>query len=214
MTYLFPDSVLLIFCKAPIAGQVKTRLQPALSSDEAATAHRQLTLMTLARAVQQPLCEVRLYCAPDTGHAFFRQCAEAYPLTLAAQCGDDLGERMLNAFNDALSHYRHAVLIGCDCPSLTVDDLREALAALQNGSDAVIAPAEDGGYVLIGLNTPQPALFSGMSWGNEQVMAQTRHRATGASLTVHELARQWDVDTIGDWDRYLATLPSRCVPSD
>lgn len=204
MTYLFPDSVLLIFCKAPIAGQVKTRLQPALSSDEAAAAHRQLTLMTLARAVQQPLCEVRLYCAPDTGHAFFRQCAEDYPLTLAAQCGDDLGERMLNAFSDALSSYRHAVLIGCDCPSLTVDDLREALAALQNGSDAVIAPAEDGGYVLIGLNAPKPALFSGMSWGNEQVMVQTRYRAAGASLAVHELARQWDVDTVEDWHRYLS----------
>jgi len=211
--YLFPDSVLLIFCKAPIAGQVKTRLQPALSRDEAAAAHRQLTLMTLARTVQQPLCEVRLYCAPDTGHAFFRQCAEDYPLTLATQCGGDLGERMLNAFNDALSRHRHAVLIGCDCPSLTVDDLREALAALQNGSDAVIAPAEDGGYVLIGLNAPQPALFSGMNWGSEQVMAQTRYRAAGASLIVHELARQWDVDTIEDWDRYLATLPSRRVPS-
>lgn len=214
MTYLFPDSVLLIFCKAPIAGQVKTRLQPALSAEQTAAAHRQLTLMTLARAVQQPLCEVRLYCAPDTGHEFFRQCAEDYPLALATQCGDDLGECMLNAFSDALSRYRHAVLIGCDCPSLTVGDLQQALTALQNGNDAVIAPAEDGGYVLIGLNAPQPVLFSGISWGNEQVMAQTRRRAAGASLTVQELARQWDVDTAQDWDRYLATIPSCHVLND
>jgi len=58
---------------------------------------------------------------------------------------------MLNAFSDALSQYRHAILIGCDCPSLTVDDVHQALTALQDGQDAVIAPAEDGGYVLSAL---------------------------------------------------------------
>jgi len=87
MTYLFPDSVLLIFCKAPVAGQVKTRLQPTLTAEQAVAAHRQLACLTLERAFLQPLCEVRLYCAPDTVHAFFQQCARAYPLTLAAQRG-------------------------------------------------------------------------------------------------------------------------------
>lgn len=204
MTYPFPDSVLLIFCKAPVAGQVKTRLQPALNADQAAAAHRQLTRLTLERVFRQPLCAVRLYCAPDTRHAFFRQCAAEYPLTLSTQRGSDLGERMLNAFGEALSIYRHAILIGCDCISLTVDDLQQALAALQNGKDVVIAPAEDGGYVLIGLNAPQPVLFSNMVWGSEKVMAETRHRAAGASLIIQELAMQWDVDAPEDWARFLA----------
>lgn len=205
MTYLFPDSVLLIFCKAPVAGQVKTRLQPTLTATQAAAAHRELTLLTLDRAFQQPLCQVQLYCTPDTSHSFFEQCAKDYPLMLSIQRGVDLGERMLNAFSDALSKYRYAILIGCDCPSLAVADLHQALTALQNGQDVVIAPAEDGGYVLIGLNSPQPVLFEDISWGSEMVMTETRRKAKYASISIHELARQWDVDTADDWARYLCS---------
>jgi len=203
VSVLFPDCVLLIFCKAPIAGQVKTRLQPALSPNQAVEAHKKLTCLTLDRAFQKPLCNVQLCCTPDTNHSFFKQCATDYPLLLSTQRGADLGERMLNAFSDALPQYHHAILIGCDCPSLTVDDLQHALMALQNGSDAVIAPAEDGGYVLIGLNTPQPVLFKNMVWGNEKVMEESRHRAKKSSISFYELATQWDVDTIEDWTRYL-----------
>lgn len=203
MTYLFPDSALLIFCKAPVAGQVKTRLQPVLSAEQAVAAHRQLTGLTLVRAFQKPLCPVQLYCAPDTGHEFFQQCAKNYPLTLAAQRGDDLGERMLGAFKEALSQYRHAILIGCDCPSLTVDDLQQALMGLKNGKHVVIAPAEDGGYVLIGMNAPQRVLFENMPWGSPAVMTKTRQRADDASLVIDELAKQWDVDTPDDWARFL-----------
>lgn len=203
MTYLFPDSVLLIFCKAPIPGRVKTRLQPALPPEQAAAAHRRLTEETLERAFQQPLCPVMLCCAPDVDHAFFRQCAVNYPLQVTDQRGNDLGDRMHNAFAAALSHYRQAILIGCDCASMTADDLRQALAALQNGKDVVIAPAEDGGYVLIGLNAVRPILFSDMPWGSDSVMAETRRRINKAGLNLYELAQQWDVDTIEDWMRYL-----------
>jgi rSAM/selenodomain-associated transferase 1 len=159
--------------------------------------------MTLDRAFHQPLCEVQLYCTPDTTHPFFEQCAKEYPLTLMTQHGADLGERMQNALNDALSQFRHAILIGCDCPSLTVDDLQQALTILKDGQDAVIAPAEDGGYVLIGLNAPQPVLFKNMAWGRETVMAETRNRAKSIPIALHELALQWDVDTVEDWARYL-----------
>jgi hypothetical protein len=205
VTYLFPDSVLLIFCKAPVAGQVKTRLQPTLTATQAAAAHRELTLLTLNRAFQQPLCRVQLYCTPDASHSFFKQCAKDYPLMLSIQRGADLGERMLNAFSDTLSKYRHAILIGCDCPSLAVTDLHQALTALQNGQDVVIAPAEDGGYVLIGLNSPQPVLFKDIPWGSEMVMAETGRKAKYASISIHELAIQWDVDTAEDWARYLCS---------
>ena len=203
MTYLFPDSVMLIFCKAPIAGQVKTRLQPALTAEQAGEAHRQLTRMTLKRAFRQPLCPVMLCCAPNAEHAFFRQCAVDYPLNVTGQHGNDLGERMQNAFAEALTHYRQAILIGCDCPSMTADDLRQALTALEHGNNVVISPAEDGGYVLIGLNANQPILFRGMSWGSNSIMAETRRRVNEAGLSLHELEQQWDVDTIEDWMRYL-----------
>lgn len=208
MSGVFLDSVLLIFCKAPIPGQVKTRLQPHLNAEQAAQVHRQLTEMTLARAFQQPLCSVELHCTPDTHHDFFRDCSHRYPLTLKRQQGVDLGERMQYAFEDALGRYRHVLLMGCDCPSLSVDDLRLALAMLHEGFDAVIAPADDGGYVMIGLNKAQPRLFRDMTWSHNQVMSFTRHRAEESGLNVYELASQWDVDTYPDWQRYLDTAVS------
>jgi hypothetical protein len=204
MDYEFPDSVMLVFCKAPIAGQVKTRLQPELNAEQAMQAHIDLTIMTLERACQTPLCPVVLCCAPDSQHPFFQQCASQYSLTLINQYGKDLGERMHNAFTQALLQYRHALLMGCDCPSLTVDNLRHSLKVLQNGNDVVIAPAEDGGYVMIGLNKPQPVLFNDMVWGVDSVMSATRKRIIKAGMTFHELVSQWDVDTINDWRRYLS----------
>ena len=203
MTHAFPDSVLLIFCKAPVTGQVKTRLQPALTPEQATQAHIDLTRMTLDRAFEQPLCPVILCCSPDDSHPFFQQCARHYPLTLAVQRGHDLGERMHLALRDALSRYRYALLTGCDCPSLTHDNLRHALLALDQGHDLVIAPAEDGGYVLIGLNNPQPDLFTGIRWGSDQVMTSTRQQAARLGLSWHELPVQWDVDRIEDWNRHV-----------
>lgn len=201
------DSALLIFSRAPVTGQVKTRLQPALTPEQATEAHIELTRLTLARAFEPPLCPVILYCTPDDGHPFFRQCAREYPLTLAVQRGRDLGERMHLALSDALSRYRRVLLMGCDCPSLQAGDLRQALAALKQGYDAVMAPAEDGGYVLIGLNKPCPGLFTGIRWGSEQVMVSTRQRARRLGLRWYELATQWDVDRIDDWIRYREKTP-------
>ncbi|WAR46500.1 TIGR04282 family arsenosugar biosynthesis glycosyltransferase [Methylomonas rapida] len=205
MNYLFPDSVLLIFCKAPVPGQVKTRLQPALSAEQAVAAHRQLTRLTLARAFAEPLCPVQLYCTPDNEHPFFRQCAKDYPLTLMTQRGHDLGQRMSNAFTKALAVHRHAILIGCDCPSLTVSELSLAFTALRDSCDAVFGPAEDGGYVLLGLNEPEAMLFENISWGSERVMAQTRDSAAKAGLEVFELPTQWDVDDMDGWRRFCFT---------
>ena len=197
------DCVLLIFCKAPIAGQVKTRLQPSLTAEQAVAAHIQLTQLTLNRAFAESLCDVHLCCAPDSQHAFFQACAQDYPLTLAKQEGSDLGLRMLNAFKHALANYDHAIIIGCDCPSLTIGDIRQAFTALQNGNDVVIGPAADGGYVLIGLNEPHRDLFENMSWGTHAVASQTRQSAARNGLTVFELNQQWDVDYAEDWQRFL-----------
>ncbi len=202
VSYLFPDCVLLIFCKAPLAGQVKTRLQPALSADEAVAAHIELTLFTLNRAFEIPLCPVRLYCAPDPDHSFFQQCAADYPLTLHPQIGLGLGERMQATFSEVLHEYSHALLMGCDCPSLTADDLQESFTALREGADLLIAPAEDGGYVMIGMSELKSHMFSNMPWGSNAVLAETRRRAAVAQLNLQELATQWDVDTVADWLRF------------
>jgi rSAM/selenodomain-associated transferase 1 len=206
MGYLYPDAVLLIFCKAPIAGQVKTRLIPVLTAEQAMQLHCELSLSTLQKATQQPLCPVQLWCTPSIDHDFFIQAEHDYPLTRYLQQGDDLGERMNHALNTALKNYKRAVLIGCDCPSFTNHDLALAISVLHDNTTAVFAPAEDGGYVLIGLNQPQPELFVAMPWGSELVMSETRARCQQLGLVYHELATQWDVDTPADWRRLL-TVP-------
>ena len=89
---------------------------------------------------------------------------------------------MAHAFHETLKKASQALLIGTDCPSLTVDDLQEAADVLRQGIDAVIGPAEDGGYVLIGLRQYAPELFTGISWGTESVLGQTRTSFTGIGM--------------------------------
>jgi len=93
------------------------------------------------------------------------------------------------------------LLIGTDCPALTGAHLHAAAQALHEGADAVTLPAEDGGYVLVGLRAPQPALFEGMHWSTEHVMADTRERARAAGLRLHEGPTLWDVDRPEDLAR-------------
>jgi rSAM/selenodomain-associated transferase 1 len=193
---------MMIFCKAPIPGQVKTRMMPELTAEQAAELHIELSTHTLQRATRNNLCPVQLWCSPATVHAFFTASAETYPIALRQQQGADLGERMHRAFCSALTDYDHALLIGCDCPSLTEQDLEQALAALIQDNDVVLAPAEDGGYVLIGLNSPHPELFADMPWGTSQVLHQTRNRIEHFNLRCHALNKQWDVDTTEDLTRY------------
>jgi len=148
MAYKHPDAVIIVFCKAPIPNQVKTRLTRVLSPEQACDIHIELSLKTLQLVTQVKLCPVQLWCAPSIEHDFFSAVADTYPVTLWQQQGCDLGERMQHAFCSALKNYSRALLMGCDCPSLTSQDLEEALTALQQGDDVVLAPAEDGGYVL------------------------------------------------------------------
>jgi rSAM/selenodomain-associated transferase 1 len=204
MACKYPDTVLMIFCKAPVPGQVKTRLMPALTAEEAADIHVQLSTRTLKLATKNRLCPMQLWCAPSTDHDFFTVSAAIYHLELKQQQGADLGERMHRAFEAALADYPHALLMGCDCPSLTETDLEEAITALRKDHDVVLAPAEDGGYVMIGLNRPYPELFADMVWGASEVLAQTRARINQLQLRHHELKEQWDLDTVRDLDRYHA----------
>jgi glycosyltransferase A (GT-A) superfamily protein (DUF2064 family) len=95
------------------------------------------------------------------------------------------------------------MVIGTDCPALTADHLRGAASALAD-HDVVLVPAEDGGYVLIGMRAPQPGLFSDMVWGTETVLAETRARIARLGLTSCELETLWDVDRPEDLARLSA----------
>jgi len=209
IAFKYPDAVLMIFCKAPIAGQVKTRLTTKITAEQAMQVHIELTERTLRLATLSNFCPVELWCAPSTAHPFFRASAQTYPMTLQEQHGMDLGERMDNAFCQALDSYSRALLIGCDCPSLTEQDLEEALTALNKDDCCVLAPAEDGGYVLIGLNQPHPELFDNIPWGSGLVFKQTYTRIKQYNLRYHELKQQWDLDNPLDLARYQVLISGK-----
>jgi rSAM/selenodomain-associated transferase 1 len=202
-----PEAVrIAVFAKAPVPGAVKTRLAGVLDAAAAAQLHGRLVRHALATARAAQAGAVELWCAPDADHPFFASCAREFDVALECQQGDDLGERMAHAFNRTLASGAALVIIGGDCPELTGADLAAAVAALR-GHDAVVAPAEDGGYVLIGLSTPAPSLFAGVSWSTAAVMEQTRERLAAAGLRWTELRTFHDLDRPEDYRRLLGRFP-------
>ena len=193
---------LLVFAKAPVPGEAKTRLIPALGPGGAAVLSARLTRRTLRTAAAGAWTSTVLCCAPDATHDFFALCRRLHGVALRDQRGADLGERMHEAFEWALGSHDAAILVGTDIPSMAPDDLGLATEALVDGTDAVLGPARDGGYWLIGLRRADPAVFAGLPWSTPGVAAQTRERMTRLGWRWNEVATRADVDHPED----LATL--------
>jgi rSAM/selenodomain-associated transferase 1 len=173
---------------------VKTRLVPLLGENGAARLHARLVERTLETALAAGFDPVDLYCSPRTNDIFFKSNQERFGVRLRSQGVGDVGDRMYRAFKRALRRHPYVVLIGSDCPALRPADLRAAARALREGADAVLAPAEDGGYPLIGLRRVSRRLFDGIAWGGPQVLAQTRRRLKALGWRWKELRTLWDVD--------------------
>lgn len=189
-----------IFTRAPVPGAAKTRLIPALGAEGAARLHAVLTEHAIEQAAQSNVGPVELWCAADETHPFFAQCMLTHGVALRAQSRGDLGERMLAAFVAADGPL---LLMGSDCPSIAAADLTACADALAAGADAVFLPAEDGGYGLVGAARPIPEIFTGIEWGGEQVMAQTRAALTRLGLAWREPRLVWDVDRPEDYRRLV-----------
>jgi rSAM/selenodomain-associated transferase 1 len=207
---LYPEGKILVFCKAPEPGSVKTRLQSVLSPAQCSQLHARLARHTLQTAVDSGVAEVELWCAGATGHAFFQECAQQYGIELRLQQGRDLGARM--ALQTALDSRTFAIIIGTDCPVLGADYLRAAAGFLaqQNArmqtARVVIGPAADGGYVLIGADRVLTGAFENIEWGGDRVLQQTRARLLNPHTLYKELATLWDVDRPEDLERLPAAL--------
>jgi len=197
-----PGTAVIVFAKAPRPGSVKTRLVPLLGAEGAAALQVRLVKHALNTATKA-LRPVELHCAPDANDPFFRFCAGHYGVTVRAQVEGDLGARMLTAFTQSLPEHACVLLIGSDCPALTARHLRQADRSLRDGADAVFIPCEDGGYALIGMKRVEAALFDGMTWGGEHVMADTRARLTALGWRWRELETLWDVDRPEDHARLM-----------
>jgi rSAM/selenodomain-associated transferase 1 len=197
------NAALVIFAKAPIAGQVKTRLCPPLTPDEAATLHGSFVIDMLERtkvaAIKLKLPIDRyLACAPSSTLVFFQIMEERQSVKLIDQVGDDLGARMEQAFATLFGKgYQRVFIVGTDVPSLPLDHYKQALALLDT-HEVVLGPALDGGYYLIGLKQPRPELFAGIAWSTDRVLAATQEKAASLGLKVALIPSWRDVDSIDD----------------
>ncbi len=199
------DTRILVFARAPEPGAAKTRLIPLLGAGRAAALQRLLIDRALSTALAARVGPVELWCAPSAQHPQLAQCAARHGVGAASQCDGDLGARMLHAAVTALAITPHVIMIGADCPALTAADLQRVAAALASDFDAVLIPAEDGGYVLIALKWWDARLFDGIAWGSDSVMAATRERLDGLGWRWCELAPSWDVDRPADFARLAAS---------
>lgn len=182
---------MLVFARAPLAGRVKTRLQPRLGVAAAMRLHLRLMRQALRTAMAARCGPVELHLSAP--HRLFRK--------MKPQRGADLGERMRRALQAALRRHRAAILIGSDCPALRPRDLRRAARLLAGNCDVVLGPAEDGGYVLIGARRSSPVLFSGIAWGGPSVYADTVARLDALGYRWRALRALWDVDRPEDLER-------------
>ncbi|CAM3438337.1 TIGR04282 family arsenosugar biosynthesis glycosyltransferase [Halomonas lysinitropha] len=189
---------LAILAKAPISGQVKTRLMPALGAEGACRLHERL----LQQAVDTALAatsphSITLWTALDHAHPVFRELADRHGIRLRAQPEGDLGQRMFQALQ---AMEEPGLLIGSDCPALTPALLERCQSALSE-ADAVFLPVEDGGYALVGVRRNDQRLFAAIDWGTNRVMKQTRARAHALGWRLACPAQLWDVDRPEDLDR-------------
>jgi rSAM/selenodomain-associated transferase 1 len=190
-----------VFAKAPVPGEVKTRLIDSLGVHAATRLHCRLVHRTLASVARARLGAAEIWTTEPGAAAFASGCGEALDLPVHMQGDGDLGARMSRAIADGLRRARYAILVGTDVPSLRPEDLLEASQALERGCDAVLGPAEDGGYYLIGAARHHAALFAHIPWSEASVMERTRNRLRALGWRWHELAVRWDVDRPQDCER-------------
>jgi hypothetical protein len=193
-----------ILAKAPIPGFAKTRLIPTIGAHAAAVLQERLTERTVATAFAAGIGPVILCCAPDATHDSFLKMVARMKITLRPQPQGDFGARVVAAMADNAGP---VLVMGTDCPALTEVHLRSAAAALREGTDVVLIPAERSGYVLLGMREVQPALFSNIAWGGNTVLAEIRTRIVELRLMLVERPPLWDVETELDLARLEREFP-------
>lgn len=214
MTY--ENGKILVFARTPERGSVKTRLQPLLGEEGCYKLHKSLVSGTLKTVSTANLAAVEVWHTGNPECDFWQQQGGRYSFVLKEQQGFDLGERMSAAFsrtfgNDSLMPASEkpewAILIGSDCPEISADYLAEAACLLQSGEPVVIGPAEDGGYVLIGLRQPKEYLFDGIHWGTCSVLDETLNNASKHHCKVHLMKPLRDLDVEEDLAYFRGTVP-------
>jgi uncharacterized protein len=191
---------LLVFTRFPEPGKVKTRLVPALGNEGACRVHKEMTEYTLTVLLTSG-AELEIWF--EGGDEGSMRSWLGQNLRYRPQRQGDLGAKLIQAFVEAFSDNEDCVAaVGCDCPDLTSEHIREAFSRLRE-FDLVLGPAKDGGYYLIGMRTPQTNLFKEINWGSKYVLQQTLAIAMELGLKVSLLEELADVDRPEDLPVWL-----------
>lgn len=191
---------LIIFCKAPRVGLVKSRIAATAGVEAACRYYTEMVEVLLDHL--QGIEGVTLAVTPDEASGELSRWKRRPSWKVVGQGEGDLGRRLELAFEKGFaSGCDRIAVIGADAPEVTESDVREAFLALRR-DDLVVGPAEDGGYWLIGLSHPQPELFRNQEWGTDAVCAETLRRARTRGMLVSCLRVLSDIDTEEDWSRY------------
>lgn len=196
-------STILLFARAAVPGEVKTRLIPRLGAEGAARLHRELVRHALHEAVAADAGRVELWIAGNDHGDELAALAAGAGAGVRSQHGNDLGERMAVALAGAIEREGPALVVGTDCPWLDAATLSTAAAELEF-RDAILGPALDGGYVLLGLHRVEHSLFEDIPWGTERVLALTRERLAVLGWDWKELEPRSDIDRPEDLRRLHA----------
>ena len=194
-----------IFAKAPQPGNVKTRLIPALGAQGAAALAHRLLAHTLHQALEAKVGDVELCMSPSSADPAWQGVALPVAVLQTTQGDGDLGDRMARAVTRITRHTmaantpssRQVLLIGTDCPALTAPLFKLAAQKLEQ-HDAVLLPAHDGGYVLLGLKAPCPELFEHMAWSTSVVAFETLRRMAALNMRIWQGPTLHDIDEPGD----------------
>jgi len=207
----YPSARIAIFLREPVPGETKTRLIPALGADGAAALYRAMAERITGGIAHAGLAEIALWVSSNPHNEWFLTLCNKTKIYL--QQGNELGQRMEHCVTAMLSQaaVESVVLVGSDCPVLGPEYLQAALDHLDTGADVVFGPAEDGGYVLLGLRRVIPELFRNIEWGTERVLKQSLAQLRPLGLRVECLEELWDVDTAADLPR-LSTLEPPLEP--
>lgn len=183
--------LLLVFCKNPRLGKVKTRLAKTIGGEKALLIYKELLKKT-ASVLKELEVDIHLYYSDEIEE---NDLFSAMANQKKKQAGEQLGERMANAFQESFISYDKVVIIGTDLWTLEAQDIHNAFQALEKQA-AVIGPSKDGGYYLLGLNQFFPELFKQKEWGTDKVLSSTL--ADLNHINYHLLKEKNDVDTFSD----------------
>lgn len=205
--FRFPQISILLFARTPELGKVKTRLQTMLGPEKTLSLHKAMFNRIFEVIKNSRLAETQLWVTSNGNEDYFVRLAGGDNVFIQAE--GNLGDKMISAITQTLRwpDIKAVVVLGSDCPAVTKDYLNRALSHLQSGSKLVLGPAEDGGYVLIGMSSSYSQLFEEIEWGSDQVFIQTVKKAESIGLEYVTLETLWDVDRPQDLVRLNELSP-------